>query len=305
MLSKRLCCAAVRVCLLVLFQACAVQSNAMDKIIAVVNNDVITQKDLDDFINFTRMEMAKGKTPSEFEAKSQEIRKDLLDRLIDDKLILQEAKRSGFIIEPSRVKARLDEIKKRYSSDREFQDTLIKEGLVQADIEKRIKDQIMMYLAVENNVRLKIAVAPDEVTSYYNAHKDKFSSTEKRDIESLSVSDLKAGREIVSKLRSGIPSADVAREYAVEVNAFSAQSGQLKKEIETAVFALKVGEVSDPLELNGRYYIFKVNNLIPPRQETLAEVQDEIYKFLYDKKTQEALVKWLDELRKRSYIKIF
>jgi hypothetical protein len=66
---------------------------AQEKMIAVVNNDVITQKDYETFLNFTRMQLSQELLGDKLESKIASIRKDLLQRLIEDKLLIQEAKR--------------------------------------------------------------------------------------------------------------------------------------------------------------------------------------------------------------------
>ena len=82
------------------------------------------------------------------------------------------------------------------------------------------------------------------------------------------------------------------------------QGEELRKEIEHTVFNLKIGEISNPVKIDDKYYIFKLNNINPSKQLNLSEVQDKINAFLFDRKFQEELKKWLDELKKESYIKI-
>ncbi|MCM8781050.1 MAG: SurA N-terminal domain-containing protein, partial [Candidatus Omnitrophica bacterium] len=90
---------------------------AQNKIVAIVNNDVITQKDLEGFINFARIQLAAEYQGEELENKVQSLRPDLLDRLIDDRLLLQEAKNNNIKIDETRIKAKIEQIKRRYASD--------------------------------------------------------------------------------------------------------------------------------------------------------------------------------------------
>ena len=69
------------------------------------------------------------------------------------------------------------------------------------------------------------------------------------------------------------------------------------------LFNLKVGEVSEPLKIKDSYYVFKLNKINPARQQLLSEVQDSIHEVIYEKKMQEEMVKWVDELKKKAYIK--
>src|SRR3989338_6450398 len=67
---------------------------AQDKIVAIVNNEVITQKDLDDFLNFMRMQYAQELKGRELENKIQSMKIVLLDKLIEDRLMLQDAQKT-------------------------------------------------------------------------------------------------------------------------------------------------------------------------------------------------------------------
>ena len=75
---------------------------ALDKVIAVVNSEVITQKDLADFLNFMRLQYSRQFQGKALEEKVDSMKKDLLQRLIEDRLILQQAKLDKLSVEPSR-----------------------------------------------------------------------------------------------------------------------------------------------------------------------------------------------------------
>lgn len=287
------------------FTVYSLQLFAKDKIIAVVNNDIVTQKDLNDFINFMRMQLSKEYEGKELEKRIQSMKLDLLDRLIEDRLILQEAKKNNIKCDEDRVKARINEIKRHYTSEVEFQNDLAKQGLVQADIESKIREQLLMYNIVEQKVRDKIVVRPDEVTDFYNKNIKEFHTGEERELEVIVLENEDLARTLVYNLKSGQKLEDLATRYPITVNQLKARHGEeLRKDIEDAVFKLTIGEISAPIKVDDKYYIFKLDNIIPSRQLTLSEVQDKIHNFLLEKKMQEELKEWLDELKKQSYIKV-
>ncbi len=278
---------------------------AQDKIVAIVNDEVITQKDLNDFINFTRLQLQSEYKRGELEKKIESLKAELLDKLIEDRLILQEAKKNKIIADGNRAKARINEIKNQYNSDGEFQEALREQGLVQADIESRIKEQMLMYNIIDLKVRSGITVNPTEVTDFYNRHEEEFFSPELREFESISVEGASLAKELYDFLKNAGDLDDVAKKYSLQVAKMSVSKGrEVRKEIEEAVFKLKAGEVSVPLAIEGAYYIFKLKNIILPRKQVLSEVQDNIYQFLFNQKMQEELINWLGELKKHSYIKI-
>ncbi|MBU3958326.1 MAG: peptidyl-prolyl cis-trans isomerase [Candidatus Omnitrophica bacterium] len=278
---------------------------AQDKIVAIVNNDIITQKDLNDFINFMRMQLSAEYKEAELENKVESIKSDLLDRLIEDRIILQEAKKDKLEIDGNKVKEKIDQIKRRYVSDREFQDALSQQGLVQADLESRIREQLLMYNIIDTRIRREILIKPGEVTDFYQQNLEEFRIPEQREFNFIIVADKDLSREVFNNLKDNQDFAGVAKKYSLAVEKSSAKKGQeLREDIERAIFTLNLGESSEPTEIEDSFYIFKLVNIIPSRQQVLSEAQDRIYAFLFEMKMQEGLTRWLGGLKEHSYIKI-
>lgn len=279
---------------------------AEDKIIAVVNKDVITQKDFDGFVNFMRMQLNQTYQGEQLEKKIASLESDLMERLVEDRLILQEAKKSGIKLNNDKVKARIEQIKRAYPSDNEFQAALKGQGLSQNDIETRIREQLLMYSIIEVKVKSRIVINPGEVTEFYQKNKDKLFTPQVREFQAVTVDNEDLARKVFSALRNNEDSALVSERYGVAVNKLNSYAdGQLKKEVEEIVFKLKAGEVSPPAKINEKYYIFKLDNIIAPKQESLFEAQDKIYNMLLETKMQRELASWIEQLKNQSYIKFF
>jgi parvulin-like peptidyl-prolyl isomerase len=278
---------------------------AQDKVIAVVNNEIITQKDLSDFLNFIRLQYSRQFQGKALEEKVDSMKKDLLQRLIEDRLILQQAKLVKINVESSRIKAKIDEIKKRYASQTDFEVDLAKQGLVRADLENKISEQMLMFNFVEQKVRSKVMIRPDEITSFYAQNKRQFLKPEERILTLFILQDEQIAKTVSYQLQLGTKLEELATKYAFTTDKLSASAGQqLRPEIQDTVFKLGIGEVSSPVKIDQQYFIFKLDNIIGSQQLSLTQAQDKIQAYLFEKKLQEELAKWLDELKKQSYIKI-
>lgn len=278
---------------------------AQDGVKAIVNNEVVTKDDLESFINFMRIQMAELYSTEEVNQRINQMLPDLLERLIEDRLILQAASKENIIIEPTRIRARIDEIKKNYSSDADFENALASQGLVLADLQIKLKEQLLMFEIINRKIRSKVKVNPQEVTDYYLVHAQDFIEPEQLRVVYLSIKDPPL-IERIKKDSSSKPDLDkIAGNYSLEiVNLGWVTRSQLKPEIANAVLNLKAGESSELLNQDDNFYIFKVEESKPETKLSLSEVQGKIYNLIFEKRMQESLVEWLNELKSKAYIVI-
>jgi parvulin-like peptidyl-prolyl isomerase len=169
----------------------------------------------------------------------------------------------------ARVKARVEDIKSKYPSEAVFQQTLLEQGLVQSDLEEKISEQMLMYEVINKQVKSRVTVDPQEITSYFEEDKKLFELPEQRSVE-----------YIVTREED-----KAAKLYAV-------------------VFSLKTGEFSYSLKAENEFYVFRVTGVVEPRRQKLDEVREEIRDILFTRKFQEGLASWLDKLKAKAYIKI-
>jgi len=269
-------------------------SFAQDKIVAIVNNEIITQKDLDDFSNFMRWEM-----------KKEYSKEELLERLIEDRLILQAALKEDLKVSPERIKARIEGIKKSYKSKEEFEDTLLNRGLSLSDLESKIREQILMYDIVEKKIKSKISILPQEVTDYYLNHPTEFTEPEKRKVLGLNIEDAILADKIRKDFSNFKNFEEISLKYSLEIKDLGwVRRDQLREEISEVVFRLKKDEFSPVLSLDGRYYIFKLEEISKEKKIPLKDVSESIYSLLFEEKMKKGLEDWLQELKRNSLIKI-
>jgi len=279
--------------------------SAGEGIVAIVNNDVITQKELNDTISFIKIQMSAQYSEDEIEKKINEMSSDFINKLIEDRLILQAAYKEGIVINENRLKARVEQIKQGYRSEAEFQDALIARGLSLADIELKIKEQLLMVEIIDRKIRKKIKIIPQEITDYYNTHTEDFNKAEQRKVRCLIIKD----QTLVEKIEGKIPEYKnldtIAKDYSLEITDFDwISAGQLRQEIAGIVFNSEAGKLTTFLDSDGNFYIFEVMSIEPAGKHSLLEVQGLISQMLFEIKMQQALAEWIEGLRSQAYIKI-
>jgi parvulin-like peptidyl-prolyl isomerase len=252
-----------------------------------------------------RIQFSQQYKGEELKVKLEDAKKGLLDKLIEDRLILQEAKKENIIADENRVKVKMNEIRKHYSSDIEFQKDLGRQGLVPADIENKIREQMLMYNIIDSKVRNKVIVRPDEVTQFYDSKGNDVMTPELYQVTFVSLENEDLAQAFSYNWREGQKLEDLLSRYPATVNRLEAAKGEnLRKDIEEQVFKLGIGEISKPVKIDEQFYIFKLDNIVASRKPALFEVQDKIKEIIFQTKMQQELTKWVDELKNKSYIKV-
>lgn len=284
-----------------------------DILIAVVDDELITFSDLKDYIRSTYAAIAAQKKLSRSELSS--LMKDLetngLKKLIDDKLILSEANRLGIKAREQSIEDKLNEIKSRYSSEDEFRAAIIETGVSITDLKEKIADQLKISYVLDDQIKARIVVNPQEVTDFYNKNISNFYSKERINLDSIFIGfkkDKQNAREkiqqVVDKLKNGEDFKSVMKEFSEAPSVGIMERGQLMPDVEKKIFSLTENQVSEIIEVETGYFIFKILGRTDPKIAPLKDVKQQITNLLFDKKYSEALQKWIEELYKNSYVEI-
>lgn len=106
-------------------------------------------------------------------------RKQIIDQLTSEKIILDEAQKKGVKVSDSDIDAKIAEIEKQYGGAAGFDATLAQQGLTRSSV----RGQIKLSLALEKLYGSEIAVTPDEVTKFIEQNKSQMQSTTSADLE--------------------------------------------------------------------------------------------------------------------------
>jgi peptidyl-prolyl cis-trans isomerase SurA len=298
-------CFSVIFCLGIVFvmAACGIRQGfceKLDKIAAIVNGDVITEEEVALFMKMTDMAEEAGLAVDN----PAELRRQLLGRMVEDRLVLQEAKNMGLKPDEKLIEDRIKDVKKRAGSELAFDMALKQQGYSLLELREKFRNQLMIYLAVQRAVRSKIQVSPKEVTEYYMAHQDQFSVPETVVVDSLFVNDAQTLAQAEGLLSEGKDFNEVAKEYSQKSNLGSVARGQLKKDLEDVLFGLVPGERSAPISVEGGFYVFLLKEKLAPSKKGIADVKDRITVMLEESKTEKKLKEWLESLKDKAYISI-
>ena len=314
---KKIVFAAVIITVLAVITALSVAA-VVDKIVVVVNNEIITQREVDIMlapIYGQYRNMYKGE---ELIRMLEEVREKILKQLIEDRLIFSEAKKLNITVEEKDVDAKVDEIRNKMGSERELENMLNEQNLTLNELRARYKEKIMIRKLIDQKVGAKIIITPLEVKNYYNNNKDNFMQPEEIKLRTILIKPKKEQggetgalqliRDLMKRLKEGCGFEGLAKEYSDDPAAAEGglmgyvKKGDLMPQIENIVFNLKEGEMTGIIQSPLGYHVFKVDEKRIRRAKELAEVRQDIEEFLYREKASQRLKGWIDSLAKSAYI---
>ena len=163
---------------LILFIPGSSGAQVTDRVVAVVNNEVITLYDLNKAVGNYMSRV--GKTSEENREKIlAETRTILLNRMIEDLLVQQQAKKSGTVIrEEDAMNSILDMLARRKVKLEDFKQALVREGTSFEAYKEEVKSHLMKVRLAQREVRSKITVSDEEIGNYYSQHRDLYEGKE-------------------------------------------------------------------------------------------------------------------------------
>ena len=293
----------------------AVRAEVVDRIVAVVNDDIILLSELNRELKpYSERIASAGYSPAKMDQMLYKIRTDMLDRMIDEKLTDQEIKRSKIFVTEKEIDGAIERLKEaNYYTDEEFRKTLANQGLDMEEYRKRLKEQILRTRLVNLEVKSKIVITKEDIHAYYEKHRDRYASEKKYHLRNLimklppqadETQKLEAEKRmtgILARLKAGQPfdkSGTAGRDLGL------IPFRKLSPQLQSILKDMKPGAYTPVLDTDQGYQIFFVQDIESAPGKPLDAVHDEIERQLYEEIVNEKFRSWLNDLRKRSAIRM-
>ena len=308
--------------LLLLLIPSRADSEIVDRVVAVVNDEVITQSEVDVLLRPWFEQFRSSYSGEDLAIKLNEMRRSLLSQLIEDKLVYQEAKKRNIEINDTEIEERITEFRRRFKNEDELARILSAQGMTINKMKERYRQQISIRRLHIMEVRNKILVSPKEIEDYFKTHENEFNQSEKIKLRSITIRktpedqgkkdvDAKAKAEqILIDLKKGADFAKIAQAHSEDHNAPSGGElgfvgrGELAKDIDEIVFALNPGELTPVIETSIGYHIFKIEEKQEGKKQSLDEVRKDIQEILFREKAKKRFEDWVKDLKSKAYISI-
>jgi peptidyl-prolyl cis-trans isomerase SurA len=292
--------------------------------VAVVNSDIITLYDLNRaFKPYEENIKALQYAPEKERQTLFQVRKDLLDQLIDSKLADQETERAQISVDERDIDKAIERMKEARSfTDEQLREGLARQGMTMAEYRKELKEQILRTRLVNREVKSKIVITSEDIKAYYDSHQDEYAGEKKYYLYNIFVrlspeadtserqDALRQIKDASARLKQGLSFEDLvnqleessSRVEGTDLGLYRLE--ELSGQLQGAVAKLKAGEISEVLDTDFGPQIIYVQKIQETATKSMNEIESEIGEKLYNESVDNRYQDWLDELRKRSLIKI-
>jgi peptidyl-prolyl cis-trans isomerase SurA len=246
---------------------------SIDRIVAVVNDEVITQHDVDTRYQRAVTQLEARKTPL---PPRNVLEKQLLERMINDRIQLQFAAQTGIRVDANMLDKAVDRIAAQNKmSIEQFRDALTKEGVEFNSFRDDIRKEIILNRLREREVDNKINVTESEVDAYLEAQAKQGVDTEYntahiliRIPENATTEQIQAARAKAQKaldaIRGGADFAQISASYSDAPNALEGgamdwrRGSQIPTLFSQVLVNMKPGDTSDILRSNNGFHLIKL-----------------------------------------------
>lgn len=300
------------------------QAELVDRIVAIINDDIILQSEFDVAANLFRKSV-RQQNPDAMDSNilTQDQKNAIINQMINDKLILQQVSQYGIKVNEEEVDSNIERIKSVNNlSDAAMLRMIELDGMTYEEFKTKIKDQLLQIRLVNRQVKSKVIITDAEVRAYYDANKEVFGGRAKYHLRQILVRTASSTTEdekrsthsmiqsIYERLKSGEDFSKLAEVYS---QSSSAKEGGdlgffelrlLAPQIRDAISNLSEGEFTNIIESDQGYQILYVEDIETTQGQPFEDAVSAIEEKLYTERMEEKFQAWLTELRKKAHIQI-
>ena len=284
------------------------RAEEVDKIVASVDGDPITMHDVRAFAE------SAGKPIPPGDPTANETFKEGLKGMIAQKLLAVEVSKYDDKIDEPQIDRYIVEVEQdRNISDQQLKQSLMQNGVSWDDFRKQAKTELAKAMMLNDELRQRVVIPPEEIQAYYDAHRDEFTvKQEKYQLAQILIdvapnappADVAAAKakadEARKKAAAGEDFGALAKRYSDDDS--KSQGGELgifapddiMDEILAAIKNLEPGQISEVVRSKHGFHIVKVEQHAVPGVKPLPVVKEDVRNHLVDVQTRARLESWVE-----------
>jgi len=310
---------------ILLTQVCFAEEKLVDRIVAEIDNEIITYRELEKEIEpFIEKIKSAGYSKKEENDLLEEVRARMLRNLVDEKIAEIAAKRSKVELDEKDVDQFLNNIKiEQNLTEKELESALMMEGLTLDDYKQKLRQQILKRKLIDYEVRSKIVITKEDVIKYYDENPKKYGGEQAFEIWHITISSDQYSEEekdIVLKKLDNIRDIAIqnnnftdvfsnADSYVEQYNVLSGNLGYFKMDdlsdsIKSVIKTFDKGDISSPLITSRGIQLFYISDKKITDKIQFSDAEPEIRRLLYNKEVEKRFEKWIEDLKENMHITI-
>jgi peptidyl-prolyl cis-trans isomerase C len=273
-----------------------------ENVVVRINDEEVALEDFD--LEFREQILEPGK---EVAGKSLgDLKRAYLDQMVERKILVQEARRTGVTVSPGELSQAIAEIRKDYS-EKEFGERIGSKGMTLEGWKVRLEEKLLAEKVIRNASHYRGKIDDKEVRPYYEAHLAQFQLPPKVRVRQIVVADGEEAIQLLKRLKKGERFEKLASEKSLgpekvnggDLGTFS--PGERPPEFD-AVFSMEVGTISEVIKSPYGYHIFKLEAKTEARQVPFEEAKKGILQELGRRKGDAEYRKWMKGIREKSKV---
>ena len=294
----------------------------VDRVVAVVNQEIITLSEVEKRVPPVKEEIV-TRDRLEKQERIQGVWREVLERLIEEKLIDQEVKKSGVKVSSKEVEAAVEEVKRRNgATQEELERALAVEGLTLETYKKQIEKSIQRQRLINLSVKVEEKAGENDLREFYQKNLSRYRTNETyRPAQILFIIPKEATPEeireirkrcekVLEKIKKGEDFGEMAVLYSEDTSNRDHgdlgffKKGELLPVFEREALRLKVGEVSGILRTEFAFHIIKLLDRKGMEPLSFEEVKEKVRVDYYEAEMEKAFKQFLSTLKEKSVIEI-
>ncbi len=292
-----------------------------NRIAAIINNEVVTKFEIDQEIAPILKRLKSQYSADVFESKKDELWNIRLMQIIENKLLLQEAKRQKIMVSNKEVERSFNALLQRAGGSIAKLDAILrKQGLSIRKQRQEIREKMMIDKLLRQELEPAIYISPAHIQNYYYQHIDQYQTKQRVKVQNILIAtedrdDTEAkqlAEKVYNKIINGLSFTDAVKQYSE--GQFKSNNGVIdffEKDtyfpvFEKVCFSMKhKNEISRPFRSPIGWHIVKLLESKGGERTPVAKVASKIRMAIHQQEYRKKVEAYIKKLKLKSYIKFF
>jgi len=286
-------------------------SEIVDRIVAIVNEDIVTQFDIQkDAAPYVQKINSSKYSKEKKDRLVNKIYDEVLNKLIEQALTSQEAKRYGITISDAQIDGIIENIKSQRSMTQEsFERALSLEGTTIEEFREKLRKEQLQSQIINYAVKSKTVITPSDIKQYYDTNAQKYAGKKKHYLRNILMQDMEKIIVVKQQLDENKSFIELAKQFSTAYNA--SDGGDLglfdisdfSEPMKSSLLKLGKDEYTDVIKTAQGLQIFYVQDIVVDGKKDYDQAAKEIEEILYREQVKKQFQTWLESLKKNAHIK--